>query len=81
MTRCTRSRALSLVSRCPTWVLAVASLMHSRAAISELDSPVAISASTSRSRPVIAARLTAGARTGPAPAPARRAGPAAPGGG
>ena len=64
MTRCTRSRAFSLVSRCPTWVLAVASLMHSRAAISELDSPVAISASTSRSRPVIPARLTAGARTG-----------------
>src|SRR5215475_4220450 len=56
ITRCTRSRAPSLVSRCPTWVFAVASLMYSRAAISELDMPVAISARTSRSRAVMPAR-------------------------
>ena len=64
MTRCTRSRALSLVSRCPTWVLAVASLMHRLAAISELDRPVAIRARTSRSRAVMAGRAPRGLAAG-----------------
>src|SRR5215475_15713382 len=55
ITRWTRSRAFSLASRWLTWVLVVAALIESLSAISVLDRPVAMSASTSRSRVVMAA--------------------------
>lgn len=53
MTSCARSRAPHLLSKLPTCVFTVGRLMHSRWAISMLESPLAISMSTSLSRPVI----------------------------
>src|ERR1700728_1850947 len=64
MTRCTRSRAPSLVSRCPTCVFVVAGVMSSRLAISVLDRPPATRASTSRSRAVITSSAPPPARAG-----------------
>jgi len=52
MTSWMRSRASSLVSRCATWVFAVAGLIVRWSAISALDMPRATSSSTSRSRSV-----------------------------
>src|SRR5579863_5598149 len=52
ITSWTRSRAPSLVSRCATWVLAVAWEMYRRRAISAFDRPAATRPRTSRSRPV-----------------------------
>src|ERR687891_176803 len=49
---CARSRRPSLARMRPTWVLTVCSATTSRSAISALDSPPAMSASTSVSRSV-----------------------------
>src|SRR6266568_5266939 len=62
MTSWARSRRPSLARIRLTWVLAVAGLTTSRAAISALDRPCATSRSTSRSRPVSAPTSRASGR-------------------
>src|SRR5690606_17791816 len=59
----TRSRAPSLASTRPTWVLTVASATNSSVAISVLERPRAMSTSTSRSRSVRLSSTAGGVRS------------------